>query len=104
MSHVKRGFKQTAAGLSETQSQENEDMSVWVGVENALGKVCNLWGYLDHKRNLKSIQNFVGDLYLVGVLLTNIHTCKYGSQLREYYCELPPSMEAYFQLHGHSLG
>ncbi|CAN0110768.1 unnamed protein product [Discosporangium mesarthrocarpum] len=67
-------------------------------------KVCNLWGFLDHKRNLKLMQNPVGDLYLVGVLLTNIHTCKYRSQVTEYYSELPPFVEAYFQLHGHSSG
>ncbi|CAM9295358.1 unnamed protein product, partial [Discosporangium mesarthrocarpum] len=41
---------------------------------HTFGKVCNLWGFLDHKRNLKLPQNPVGDLYL-GALLTNIHTC-----------------------------
>ncbi|CAM9330748.1 unnamed protein product [Discosporangium mesarthrocarpum] len=66
--------------------------------------VCNLWEFLDHKRSLEFIQNPVCDPHPVGVLLTTIHTCKYGSQVIEYYCELPPSVKAYFQLHGHISG
>ncbi|CAN0398347.1 unnamed protein product [Discosporangium mesarthrocarpum] len=49
-------------------------MSVYrVGVEDAFGKACNLWRFLDHKRHLKLRQNPVGDPYLVGALLTNTH-------------------------------
>ncbi|CAM9490754.1 unnamed protein product [Discosporangium mesarthrocarpum] len=63
LSHVKRGFK--TAGLSKAQTMENDSISVeGVGVEHAFGKVCNLWEFLDHKRDLKRRQNPVGDLYL----------------------------------------
>ncbi|CAM9633966.1 unnamed protein product [Discosporangium mesarthrocarpum] len=64
-------------------------------MEHALGKACNLWGFLDHKRNLKLWQNPAGDLDLVGALLTNIDTCKYGSQVTDSYREILPSVEAY---------
>ncbi|CAN0296416.1 unnamed protein product [Discosporangium mesarthrocarpum] len=65
-------------------------------------KRANLWGFLDYVRDLKLLQNPVGDLYLVGGLFTNIHTCKHDSQVGESYREIPPSMETYFKLHGHS--
>ncbi|CAM9720445.1 unnamed protein product [Discosporangium mesarthrocarpum] len=105
MSHVKRGFKEMVAGLSQSQSQENEAMSVCgLGVEHMFGKVCNLWGFLDHKRTLKLKQYPVGELYLVGVLLVNIHICRYGRHATECYHELPPSMKACFQLHSRSSG
>ncbi|CAM9401393.1 unnamed protein product, partial [Discosporangium mesarthrocarpum] len=87
-SHVpyQEEIQQTAAGLSQSQSKENENKSVYrVGVEIVFGKVGDLWGFLDHKRNLEHMQNTAGDLYLAGVLLTNIDTCKYGSQVTEYY-------------------
>ncbi|CAN0264141.1 unnamed protein product, partial [Discosporangium mesarthrocarpum] len=61
---------------------------------HAFGKACDLWSFLDHKRHLKLRQNPVGDLYLVGALLINIHTCKYGRQATQSYYEIPPSMEA----------
>ncbi|CAM9815990.1 unnamed protein product, partial [Discosporangium mesarthrocarpum] len=66
-----------SSGLSQSQSQENDDMSICdLRAENAFrGRVCNLWGFLDYKRNLKVMQNPVGELYLVGEFLTNIHTC-----------------------------
>ncbi|CAM9934538.1 unnamed protein product, partial [Discosporangium mesarthrocarpum] len=54
-------------------------------IKNAFGKVCNLWGPLDHQRNLTLKQNPVGDVFLVGMLLTNIYTCKYGSQVTVTY-------------------
>ncbi|CAM9797377.1 unnamed protein product [Discosporangium mesarthrocarpum] len=77
MSHVKRGLCCRMIILSQSQSLEKEDMSVCrVGVENAFGTVCDLWGFLDHKRNLKLMQNPVVYLSLVGVLKTKAHTCK----------------------------
>ncbi|CAM9599079.1 unnamed protein product, partial [Discosporangium mesarthrocarpum] len=84
------GIQEMAAGLSQSQSQENEAMSVCrVGVGNPLGKVCKLWGFLDHKRNLKLMQSPIGYLFLVRVLLTNVHTGVYGSRVTEYYREPP---------------
>ncbi|CAN0430547.1 unnamed protein product, partial [Discosporangium mesarthrocarpum] len=65
---------------------------------------CNLLGSLVYKRNSELMQDSVGDLYLVEVLLTIIHTCKYGSQVTEHNCELPPFVKAYFHPHGHSSG
>ncbi|CAM9422650.1 unnamed protein product, partial [Discosporangium mesarthrocarpum] len=69
-----------------------------IGVRHAFGKACNLWGFLDHKRNLKLGQNLVGDLHLVEALLTKIRTCEYGSQVTEPCREIPPYVEAYFML------
>ncbi|CAN0444018.1 unnamed protein product [Discosporangium mesarthrocarpum] len=41
-SHMNRGFMNSATGLSEDQTVENENMSVRsVGVENPIGKPCN---------------------------------------------------------------
>ncbi|CAM9278112.1 unnamed protein product, partial [Discosporangium mesarthrocarpum] len=76
----------------------------WMRVEYVWKTLCNLWGFLDHKNSLKLMQNPVGDLYLVGELLTNNHICLYDSQIIECYRELPPSVEAYFHLHGHNPG
>ncbi|CAM9644407.1 unnamed protein product, partial [Discosporangium mesarthrocarpum] len=101
MSHVKRGFKQSAAGLQPESiaGKGRSECALTLG-----GKVCNLWGFLYRRRNLKITQNPVGDIHLVGVFLTNIRTRNHGSQVTEYCCEFPPSVEAYFRLYGHRLG
>ncbi|CAM9399032.1 unnamed protein product [Discosporangium mesarthrocarpum] len=73
-----------------------------VGVEHAFGIACNLWGFIYDYRNLKLQQSPLGDLYLVGALLTNTHTWKCSSQIMKFYNEIPTSVEADFKLHEHS--
>lgn len=47
-----------------------------VSVEWAFGKVVQYFAFLDFKKNLKIL---LQTYYAVGVILTNCHTCIYGS-------------------------
>jgi nuclease HARBI1 len=49
-------------------------------VEWGFGKISGNFAFLDFKKNLKLLLQPVGHYYLVGRLLTNVHTCLYGSQ------------------------
>ncbi|CAN0313432.1 unnamed protein product, partial [Discosporangium mesarthrocarpum] len=72
-----------------------------VYVEWGYGKVCSLFAFLDHKKNLRLGLMLAGDIYKVGALLTNMHTCLYGSQTSEYFEQIPPPLKRYFSLHDH---
>ncbi len=94
--HVQVPFK--GAIISEQQLQYNKTMSaVRECVEWSFGKVVSIFAFLDFKKNLKILLSPVGTLYITGVLLTNFHTCLYGSECSVYFdCE-PPSLEEYLQ-------
>ena len=80
-----------------TQQQDfNKAMSsVRVSVEWTLGKIVNYFSYLDFKRSNKVLLQPVGKYYLVAALLTNCHTCLYGSQTSTFFSLDPPSLETY---------
>ncbi|KZV60172.1 hypothetical protein PENSPDRAFT_594395 [Peniophora sp. CONT] len=61
-------------------------------VEWGFGKLFNLWTFLDHSRGQRIHMSPVGTYFLVCCLLTNAHTCLYGSQISQYFQRAPPSL------------
>ena len=66
--------------LSRQQADFNKAMSkVRVSVEWTIGKTCQYFSYIDFKKNQNVLLQPVAKYYLVASLLTNCHTCLYGS-------------------------
>ncbi|XP_013386696.1 protein ALP1-like [Lingula anatina] len=87
-------FKQ--AVLTAEQQQFNGSMSqVRESVEWQFGKIVNLFAFVDYKKNQKLFLQPVGKIYLVAALLSNFHTCLYGSQTSQYFGLDPPTIEEY---------
>lgn len=85
-------------GAVVTPEQEafNASMSqARVSVEWAFGKVVGLFAFLDFAKNLKLHLQPVGKYYAVAVLLTNCHTCLYGSQTASFFQVTPPDISTY---------
>lgn len=84
------------ARLTQQQQDFNTTMSSCRQcVEWGFGKITTQWAFLDFRRNLKVLLQPVAKYYLVGSLLTNCHTCMYGSQTGTYFNIDPPTIEAY---------
>ena len=82
--------------LTSQEKEFNRAMSsVRVSVEWTFGKVVQYFAYLDFKKNQKILLQPVGKFYLVGALLTNCHTCLYGSLTTSFFGVQPPSLETY---------
>ena len=64
-------------------------------VEWGFNKIVQLFGYLDFKKNLKIGMQPVGKYYKVAAILTNCHTCLYGSQTSTFFNCPPPLLEEY---------
>ena len=56
-----------------------------IGVEWQYLKVVQQMAYVDNYKQLKVFSTPVGLYYSVGTLLTNMHTCLYGSQTSKYF-------------------
>lgn len=88
-----------SARLTPEQAEFNKTMSLSrITVEWAFGKVISLFAFGDFKKNQKLFLQPVAKQYLVSVLLTNIHTCIYGSVVSNYFGIEPPSLETYLNL------
>ena len=84
------------ANLTPQEQEFNQKMSaVRVSVEWAFGKILQQFAYLDFKKNQKVLLQPIGKYYLVGTILTNCHTCLYGSQTSTFFSVSPPSLETY---------
>lgn len=66
-----------------------------VAVEWGFGKIVQLFPFLDFKKNLKVYKQEVGKYYKIGAILSNCHTCLYGSQVCDYFEIDPPELEEY---------
>lgn len=76
----------------------NQDMSrARIPNEWGFGKLKSLFAYLDFEHGLKPYLNDISVYWPVATILTNCHTCLYGSQTSEYFGVLPPSMEEYLE-------
>jgi hypothetical protein len=92
--HITSGHK--GANLTRAQVQENRSMSkARECVEWGFGKIVVQFAFCDFKKNLKVFLQPVGRLYYVAAVLTNFHTCLYGSQTSTYFGLRPPSLEDY---------
>lgn len=82
--------------INPEEAEFNRQMSaVRQCVEWGFNKVIQTFAFLDYKKNLKLYLQPVGKYYAVGALLTNCHTCLYGSQTTQYFGIPPPSLEEY---------
>ena len=82
--------------LTAQQQLFNKSMSaVRVSVEWTFGKICQYFTYVDLKRNNKVLLQPIGKYYAVAALLTNCHTCMYGSMISTFFNVDPPSLESY---------
>ena len=82
--------------LTPAEQEFNRSMSaVRVTVEWSFGKIVQLFAYLDLKKNQKLLLQPVGKYFIIGALLTNCHTCLYGSQTSNFFGLIPPSLESY---------
>ena len=92
--HVMSPFK--GAHLTQLQQAFNRQMSeVRVSVEWGFGKIIQYFAYLDFRKNLKVLLQPVAKYYIVGALLTNCHTCLYGSVTSSFFDMEPPTLEQY---------
>ena len=82
--------------LNSQEKEFNKAMSsVRMSVEWTFGKIVQYFAYLDFKKNQKILLQPIGKYYLVGALLTNCHTCLYGSTTSTFFDLQPPSLETY---------
>ena len=82
--------------VTQAEHEFNSAMSaVRVTVEWTFGKIVQLFAYLDFKKNQKVLLQPVGKYYIVGALLTNCHTCLYGSWTSDFFGLTPPTVEVY---------
>ena len=89
-------FPFKCAHLTEPQKQFSRYMSeVRVSVEWGFGKIIQYFAFLDFQKNLKFLLQPVAKYYAVGALLTNCHTCLYGSVTSSFFNLEPPSLEDY---------
>ncbi len=86
------------ARLTDEQKEFNRRMSsVRECVEWGFGKIVVQWAFLDFKKNQKILLQPVAKYYIVATLLTNCHTCIYGSQTGTYFGLCPPALETYLR-------
>ena len=82
--------------LSRQEQDFYKKMSaVRICVEWGFGKIVQYFAYLHFIKNHKVLLQPVGKYYLVGAILTNCHTCLYGSQTSSFFNVSPPSLEDY---------
>jgi hypothetical protein len=75
---------------------ENQEMPrAREAVEWGFGKIAVEFACFGFKKNLKLFLQPVGKIYYVCAILSNFHTCLYGSQTSEYFGVLPPDLETY---------
>lgn len=82
--------------LTRRERQVNKLMSpLRVSVEWGFAKIIQLFPFVDFKKNLKIRKEKVPQFYKVATILTNCHTCLYGSQVNHYFECDPPGLDEY---------
>lgn len=82
--------------ITPEQQQFNQQMSkIREAVEYGFGKVVTYFSFVDFKKNLKLHLMPIGKIYICAVLLTNCHTCLYGSSMNSLLKSQPPTIEEY---------
>ena len=84
------------AVLTAEERQFNSARSkVRVSVEWGFGKIMQNFAFVDFNKNLKILHQPVAKYYLVAGILTNCHTCLYGSVVSRFFELSPPQLEVY---------
>lgn len=85
--------------LTPEQREFNKQMSnCRVSVEWCFGKVLSLFAFVDYKKNQRLFLQPLSKYFKMAVLLTNIHTCFYGSQTSVFFNVSPPNVEDYLRI------
>lgn len=88
----------SGVNLSYAEKEFNRKMSqVRQCVEWSFGKIIQQFAFLDFNKNLKLFLQPVGQYYFLATLMTNAHTCFYGSQTCNYFDIECISIYEYFQ-------
>ena len=66
--------------------------------EWGFGKIRSNWAYLDFAKKNQPYLNDLSRIWPVAQILTNCHTCVYGSQTGWYFQVRPPSMACYVRM------
>jgi len=66
-----------------------------IAAEWGFGKIVTLWPFLDYRKKHMILLSPVGLYFPVGNVLTNMHTCLYGSNISNAFDMEPPSLSAY---------
>jgi hypothetical protein len=78
--------------LSAQQKRFNSEMSSGrIIVEWGFAKVLQYFGFVDFKKNQKLLLQPIASHYFTAVLLTNCHTCIYGSESSKHFSIQPPA-------------
>lgn len=86
------------AVLHEQEQMFNIAMSkVRQAVEWGFQKVAAEFAFCDYFKNQKLLLQDVVAIYKTSVILTNCHTCLYGSQTGQYFDIEPPTLEEYLK-------
>jgi len=93
-------FKNTTVRqITQEEKTFNAKMSGYrIAIEHSFGKVVNLWSFIAFKNGLQIGLSPIGSYYAIAVLLTNLHTCLYGSQIALHFEVVPPSVDSYLNL------
>ena len=82
--------------LSDEEKQFNLKMnSCRIAVEWAFAKLAANFSFVKYAPNQKVYLQPVAMYYKLATLLTNCHTCLYGSQVSDYFGVAPPNLEDY---------
>lgn len=82
--------------LSAQERQFNCEMSSGrIIVEWGFAKVLQYFSFVDFKKNQKLLLQPIASHYFTAVLLSNCHTCLYGSEASKHFNIQPPSLSDY---------
>jgi hypothetical protein len=82
--------------LTQSQRQFNRAMSMnRIVVEWGFGKILQLFAFVDYKKNQKLFLQPLSHQFKVATILTNCHTCLYGSQTSTFFNVSSPNLEDY---------
>lgn len=87
--------EQQIVGNPERQQFNIAMSSLRVAVEWGFQKIIQEFAFLDLKKNQKLLLQEIGTMYVTCTILTNCHTCLYGSQTGTYFNIQPPELEEY---------
>ena len=82
-------------GDDDEQEFNTRMSAVIICVEWVFGKIVENFAFVDFKENQKLCLQSIGKMYLVAALLTNCHTCLYGSETSDFFDLPPPTLEEY---------
>jgi hypothetical protein len=93
-------------GVRRSDQNATQEERDWTGrmnpdrtsVEWTIGKTSTTFAAITDKKQQKVLLQAVGMQYFVCVLLTNCHTCLYGSLTSEWFDCPPPKLEDYLKI------